>query len=62
MSRRNWATRRPTVPKAYDSQALRDKLGELGIEDRIAYMAGRNKPLVNWRRAFASASSARTRR
>ena len=51
--------------KAYDSQALRDKLGELGIEDRIAYKAKRNKPLVNWqvsgstrrRRAFASASS-----
>ena len=56
--------------KAYDSQALRDKLGELGIEDRIAYKAKRNKPLVNWqvsgstrrRRAFASASSVRTRR
>jgi len=32
--------------KAYDSQALRDKLGELGIEDRIAYKAKRNKPLV----------------
>ena len=34
--------------KAYDSQALRDKLRELGIEDRIAYKAKRNKPLVNW--------------
>ena len=30
--------------KAYDSQALRDKLGELGIEDRIAYKAKRNQP------------------
>ena len=29
--------------KAYDSQALRDKLGELGIEDRIAYKAKRNR-------------------
>ena len=34
--------------KAYDSQALRDKLGELGIEDRIAYKAKRNRALVNW--------------
>ncbi len=31
--------------KADDSQAPRDKLG---IEDRIAYKAKRNKPLVNW--------------
>jgi IS5 family transposase len=33
--------------KAYDSRALRAKLAEMGIEDRIAYKAKRNKPLVN---------------
>ena len=54
--------------KACDSQALRDKLGELGIEDSIAYKAKRNKPLVNWQVWFNKtasrirASSARTRR
>jgi len=30
--------------KAYDSRALRGKLAEMGIEDRIAYKAKRNKP------------------
>ncbi len=34
--------------KAYDSRALRAKLVEMGIEDRIACKARRNKPLVNW--------------
>ena len=43
--------------KAYDSQALRDKLGELGIEDRIAYKAKRNKPLVNWQVWFNKTAS-----
>jgi IS5 family transposase len=42
---------------AYDSQALRDKLGELGIEDRIAYKAKRNKPLVNWQVWFNKTAS-----
>jgi IS5 family transposase len=43
--------------KAYDSQALRDKLGELGIEDRSAYKAKRNKPLVNWQVWFNKTAS-----
>ena len=43
--------------KAYDSQALHDKLGELGIEDRIAYKAKRNKPLVNWQVWFNKTAS-----
>ena len=46
--------------KAYDSRALRDKLAEMGIEDRIAYKAKRNKPLVNWQAWFnRTASSVR---
>ena len=32
--------------KAYDSQALREKLDDKGIDDKIAYKAKRNKPLV----------------
>ena len=43
--------------KAYDSQALRDKLGELGIEDRIAYKAKRNRALVNWQVWFNKTAS-----
>ncbi len=43
--------------KAYVSQALRDKLNELGIEDRIAYKAKRNKPLVNWQVWFNKTAS-----
>jgi transposase, IS5 family len=43
--------------KAYDSQGLRDKLGELGIEDRIAYKAKRNRPLVNWQVWFNKTAS-----
>jgi IS5 family transposase len=43
--------------KAYDSQALRDKLNELGIEDKIAYKAKRNKPLVNWQVWFNKTAS-----
>ena len=55
--------------KAYDSRALRDKLTELGIEDRIAYKAGATSRWSTGRsgstrrlRAFGSASSAPTRR
>ena len=43
--------------KAYGSQALRDKLGELGIEDRIAYKAKRNRPLVHWQVWFNKTAS-----
>ena len=43
--------------KAYDSRALRDKLAELGIEDRIAYKAKRNKALANWRVWFNKTAS-----
>jgi len=43
--------------KAYDSQALRAKLAELGIEDRIAYKAKRNKALANWQVWFNKAAS-----
>jgi IS5 family transposase len=43
--------------KAYDSRALRDKLAEMGIEDRIAYKAKRNKPLVNWQVWFNKTAS-----
>ena len=43
--------------KAYDSRALRAKLAEMGIEDRIAYKARRNKPLVNWQAWFNKTAS-----
>ena len=43
--------------KAYDAQALRDKLNDLGIEDKIAYKAKRNKPLVNWQVWFNKTAS-----
>jgi transposase, IS5 family len=47
--------------KAYDSQALRDKLAERGIDDKIAYKARRNKPLANWQKWFnTTASSVRS--
>jgi IS5 family transposase len=43
--------------KAYDSRALRAKLAEMGIEDRIAYKARRNKPLANWQAWFNKTAS-----
>lgn len=43
--------------KAYDSKALRDKLAEQGIDDKIAYKAKRNKPLVNWQKWFNTTAS-----
>jgi transposase, IS5 family len=43
--------------KAYDSQALRDELNARGIEDKIAYKAKRNKPLVNWQVWFNKTAS-----
>ena len=47
--------------KAYDSKALREKLASLGIDDKIAYKAKRNKPLKNWQKWFnTTASSARS--
>ena len=47
--------------KAYDSRALREKLASLGIDDKIAYKAKRNKPLANWQKWFnTTASSVRS--
>ncbi len=47
--------------KAYDSQALRDRLAERGIDDKITYKARRNKPLANWQKWFnTTASSVRS--
>ena len=47
--------------KAYDSKALREKLVSLGIDDKIAYKAKRNKPLKNWQKWFnTTASSVRS--
>jgi IS5 family transposase len=43
--------------KAYDSRPLRAKLAEMGITDRIAYKARRNKPLVNWQEWFNKRTS-----
>jgi len=43
--------------KAYDSRALREKLASLGVDDRIAYKAKRNKPLTNWQRWFNTTAS-----
>ena len=46
--------------KAYDSKALRATLTEQGIDDKIAYKAQRNKPLVHWQKWFnRTASSVR---
>ena len=47
--------------KAYDSKGLREKLASLGIDDKIAYKAKRNKPLKNWQKWFnTTASSVRS--
>jgi IS5 family transposase len=43
--------------KAYDSKALREKLAALGIDDKIAYKAKRNKPLVAWQKWFNTTAS-----
>lgn len=46
--------------KAHDSKALRDTLTEQGMDDKIAYAAKRDKPLVNWQVWFnGTASSVR---
>lgn len=41
--------------KAYGSQALRQKLEDAGIEDRIMYKAARNTPLKTWQTWFNKA-------
>ena len=41
--------------KAYASQALRGKLAEAGIDDRVMYRAARNKPLKPWQTWFNKA-------
>jgi IS5 family transposase len=47
--------------KAYDSKTLREKLFSLGIDDKIAYKAKRNKPLKHWQKWFnTTASSVRS--
>jgi IS5 family transposase len=47
--------------KAYESKALREKLASLGIDDKIAYHAKRNKPLKHWQKWFnTTASSVRS--
>ncbi len=38
--------------KAYESRGLCQRLAELGVDDKIAYKAERNKALVNWRVRF----------
>jgi len=43
--------------KAYDSKALREKLAALGVDDKIAYKAKRNKPLVAWQKWFNTTAS-----
>ncbi len=43
--------------KAYDSAALRKALNDKGIEDKIAYKAKRNKPLVSWQKWFNTTAS-----
>jgi len=43
--------------KAYDSAALRGRLEQLGIVDRIAYKAKRGKPLANWQVWFNKTAS-----
>lgn len=43
--------------KAYDSQALRARLAELGIDDKIAYKARRGKPLKRWQVWFNKTAS-----
>jgi len=41
--------------KAYASRSLRGKLAAAGIEDRVMYKAGRNKPLKSWQTWFNKA-------
>jgi IS5 family transposase len=49
--------------KAYDSAKLRERLRDKGIDDKIAYKAKRNKPLVSWQKWFnTTALSAPMRR
>ena len=43
--------------KAYDSQALRDKLKEKGIDDKIAYKAKRGKAQPDWQKWFNKTAS-----
>jgi IS5 family transposase len=43
--------------KAYDSQALREKLKDLGVADRIAYKAKRGKTQPNWQKWMNKCSS-----
>lgn len=46
--------------KAYDSAALRKALNDEGVDDKIAYKAKRNKPLVPWQKwSTSEAFSAR---
>lgn len=44
--------------KAYASHALRGKLAEAGIDDRVMYRAARNKPLKPWQTWFNKAVAA----